>query len=406
MLISIIKRFRRFSKHLRGLIWKPVTKSEVLQFGGREISALRILESEFGIQCMPLMGESINAWILLESFLRGRLGRLGYYSIFIQRTKAKVVIVWHDTNLEAYCLSREVNVPVVCIQNGVRVDNGSPTGTGFLTTLRKQGGVLRPKVDAYFVLSESEKARMSQFVDGEFFAHGSLRANHFASITMSQVQSPNGKRVGFIVSFPNSHDVPSMRIADNHRPFISIGGHTLSYVQYFAYDALVARALFALCAAKGLEFTIIGKRSASDTLEADFFSHTVSPLVKVLGHVKGDGYSVASNFDYLVTIDSTLGFEMLGLGKPVAFLPNRIRFCGVDAPLTQLSFLDDLPSDGACWSSATTEETVGRFLEQWLAQQPSTDSIEVKAFTSQVISLDRGNSKLRAYLRDCVTATS
>jgi surface carbohydrate biosynthesis protein len=355
---------------------------------------------------MPLIGESINVWVLLESSLRGRLGRFGYYSTFVQRTRARVVIVWHDTNLEAYCLSTKMDVPVVCIQNGVRVDIGSPTGSGFLTTLRKQGVILRPKVNAYFVLSESERARMSQFVDGEFFAHGSLRANHFAATAASQVQSLKGKRVGFIVSFPNSHDVPTMRIADNHHPFISIGGHTLSYVQYFAYDALVARALFALCTERDLDFAIIGKRSASDTLEADYFSHTVSPLITVLGHEKGESYSVASNFDYLVTIDSTLGFEMLGLGKPVAFLPNRIRFCGVDAPLTQLSFLDELPSDGACWSSATTEEAVGRFLGQWLAQQPLTESMEVKAFTSKVISLDRGNSRLRAYLRDCITASS
>ena len=404
--MSWTRRLKRIRDVLRLLDWRAVKQCDVLQFGGKELSGLRVLSDEFAIQCMPLIGESINGRVLLESFLRGRLGRFGYYSTFIRRTRARVVVVWHDTNLEAYGLSRHVDVPVVCIQNGIRVDSGSPTQSGLFTTLREHGVVLKPKVDAYFVLSESEKARMSQFVDAEFFAHGSLRANHFAAITTSQVRSPKDRRVGFIVSFPNSHDVPSMKIADNHHPFISIGGHTLSYGQYFAYDALVARTLFALCTARGLDFTIIGKRSTSDKLEADFFSHAVSPLVKVLGHAKGDGYSVASNFDSLVTIDSTLGFEMLGLGKPVAFLPNRIRFCGVDAPLTQLSFLDDLPSDGACWSSATTEETVGRFLEQWLAQQPSTDSIEVKAFTSQVISLDRGNSKLRAYLRDCVTASS
>ena len=401
-----LKTFSQCHRLLRLLEWTRVRRTDVLQFGGREPSGLRVLTDEFLVQCMPLAGESVNVRVLLESLFRGRLGRFGYYSTFVRRTRAKVVIIWHDTNLEAYQLSKHIGIPIACIQNGIRIDSAPPTGSGFFTNLSKQHGSKKPRVDTYFVLSESEKARLSQFIDASFLVHGSLRANHFSSTTICKSQSRKTKRIGFIVSFPNSNDVPSMRIVDNQHPFSSINGQILSYSQYFAYDALVARALLDLCTARGLEFAIIGKRSESDRLEADFFSSNVAPYVSVLGHAKGDGYSVASDFDYLVTIDSTLGFEMLGLGKPVAFLPNRLRFCGVEGPLTQLSFLDELPSDGACWTSAVTEEAIKEFLGQWLDRQPSADDSDVTAFKSRVISVDPGNSKLRSYLRDCISTSS
>jgi surface carbohydrate biosynthesis protein len=398
----LLNQFIRFAKLLRALDWNLIGETDVLQFGGRQPTVLGILANEFSIRCMPQVGESVNVWVLLESLSTGHWGRWGYYSTFIRRSNAKTVIVWHDTNIESFQLFSCTEVPVICIQNGVRIDLAPAQHDGFFSSLSRLNLEAHASLHTYFVLSESEKARLSRFVKATFVVHGSLRANHFAVSPRIPLTSRRQKRLGLIVSFPNFRDVPTGRIVGNSKPFVKVGSTVLSYDNYFSFDAVVARAALSVCTDRQIDFRVIGKRSREDPIETDFFWAAVSPCIEVLGHSKGDGYSIAGDFDYLITIDSTLGFEMLGLGRPVAFFPNRLRFCGIAAPLAQLSFLEELPYDGACWSSATTEEAVGQFIEQWLDGQPSTDDTEINAFAAKVISVDPGNSKLRNLLHEHV----
>jgi surface carbohydrate biosynthesis protein len=397
-----LNRFVAFARFLRALDWTPIRETDVLQFGGRQPTALAILANEFSIRCMPQVGESVNVWVLLKSLSTGHWGRWGYYSTFIRRSKAKAIVVWNDTNVESFQLFSHTEVPVICIQNGVRIDLAPAQHDGFFSSLSKLNQEAHATLHTYFVLSESEKARLSRFVEARFIVHGSLRANHFVVSPRIPVTSQRKKRLGLIVSFPNFRDVPTGKIVGNSEPFVNVGLTVLSYDNYFSFDAVVARAALSVCADRQIDFRVIGKRSREDPIETDFFSAAVSPCLEVLGHSKGEGYSVADDFDYLITIDSTLGFEMLGLGRPVAFFPNRLRFCGIVEPLAQLSFLEELPHDGACWSSAITEEAVEQFLGQWLDGQPTTDYSEITAFAAKVISVDPDNSKLRTLLRACV----
>ena len=404
--MSRLTRLKNLLFAIKSMSWTPIRKCEVLQFGGREPTVLAVLSDDFSIGCMAQVGQSLNIWVLLEAIFMRKWGRFGYYSIYIRRSQAKIILVWHDTNIEAFELSRHTSVPVACIQNGVRVDLAPAHKEGHFSSLIKFNAKRKAQIHTYFVLSESERKRLSRFIDSRYVVHGSIRANQFAIAARGESLDRSVKMLGLIVSFPNSQDVPTKTILGNLNPFVSVGESVLSYDSYFSYDAVVARAVSDICAERQIEFFIIGKRSSDDRLESDFFSTTVSSNVRVIGHPKGDGYSAADEFDYLVAIDSSLGFEMLGLGKSVAFLPNRLRFCGIDAPLTGLSFLDELPSDGACWSSAITEEAIRVFLGQWLDRQPSADDSDITAFKSRVISVDPGNSKLRSYLRDCISASS
>lgn len=401
-----LRAITRLRTAVSRLTWARAARCDILQFGGSQLTGLKLLADEYVIRCLPLVGESVNVWILLESVIRGRWNRFGYYATYVSRCKAKIILVWHDTNLEAFQISDHIDQPVVCIQNGMRM-NLAPAGSrGLLTLMRELRELNRSKVDAYFVINESEKNRLSQFVEADFFVHGSLRSNHFASSTKPVRRLRQRKRCGYISSFPNYSDVPSGTILGNQHPFVSVDGQVLSYHDYYAYEAVVARAASLVCSEKNVEFGIISKRPSDDPLAESFFRAEVSPDVQVFGHPKGEGYSAAYDFDYLVTVDSTLGFEMLGLGRPVAFLANRLSFLGLDTQFSRLSFLSELPIDGPFWSSAITEQQVCSFLSRWLDEQVSTDIQDSRSFDSRMISVDPGNSKLRSYIRKCVNKST
>jgi surface carbohydrate biosynthesis protein len=260
-----------------------------------------------------------------------------------------------------------------------------------------------PTADAYLCFGRPEPAYFADIIRTTFIPHGSLRANAYAVLRKHQHRDELVNGIGFIVSFPNRQSIPGESIAGNQEPFMRIRSRVLTYQEYFSFDAVVARAISAVCKQRNLRFSIIGKRSEQTSPEIQYFRDCVDDQIDVLTHTKGDGYEVAERFRYLVTIDSTLGYEMRALGKPVAFLGNRLRYVNVaDRDLT-FGFPLNLSADGPYWSSATTEPEIVRFLHRWIE---SVVSQETQKDSFELMHLDPGNTQLRGLIRTALENVS
>ena len=388
--------FQRLWRALSILTWRKPSKCEVVQFGGVEVTAFSILADEFQIGVMPLVSEQISLPVLFRAWSKLHISRWGYYQAFVEMNGARVVLVWHDTNIAAYQLRHHIQIPVFCVQNGVRHNLAPASAMGFRDQLQRAASSQLPTADAYLCFGRPEPAYFADIIRTTFIPHGSLRANAYAVLRKDQTQDELINGIGLIVSFPNRQSIPGESIAGNQEPFMRIRGRVLTYQEYFSYDAVVARAISAVCKQRNLRFSVIGKRSEQTSPEIQYFRDCVDNQIDVLTHTKGDGYGVAERFRYLVTIDSTLGYEMRALGKPVAFLGNRLRYVNVaDRDLT-FGFPLNLSADGPYWSSATTEPEIVRFLHRWIE---SVVSQETQKDSFELMHLDPGNTQLRGMIR-------
>jgi len=394
---------QRLWRALSTLTWRKPSRCQVVQFGGVEVTALSLLADEFQIGVMPLVSEQISLPVLFRAWTKLRFSRWGYYQAFVEMTRARVALVWHDTNIASYQLRHHVQIPVFCIQNGVRHNLAPASGRGFRDQLQQATLSQTALADAYFCFGSPEPAYFANIIQTTFIPHGSLRANAYATIRKDQMPAEPIIGIGFIVSFPDRQSIPGESIAGNQEPFMRIGSRVLTYQEYFSFEVVVARAISAVCRQRNLHFSVIGKRSEQTSPEIHYFRDCVDNQIDVLTHMKGEGYEVAERFRYLVTIDSTLGYEMRALGKPVAFLGNRLRHISIaDRDLTY-GFPLDLPVEGPYWSSATTEPEIVRFLHRWI---DSVVSQETQKDSFELMHLDPGNTQLRGVIRTALETAS
>lgn len=399
---------RALGSVVRRLEWRPPTRCQVLQFVGVRVDALAGLGSEFTIACMPSVHERINVPVLVRAMFRGGFGRWNYYRTYVELVGARVVVVWNDTSLEAYQLGAHIAVPVMLIQNGVRHDVAPAAGEGLVTLLRRLNLRERPRISHYLGFGEPARALLAPHVDGEFVGAGSYRLNEFASQRRQPSRRDDGRRarIGFIASFPRIEDVPGGRILGNDAVFVRVAGRPVGYADYFGVDAIVLRSLAAVADARGVGLSVIGKRSVEESPEASFFAGSPGcASVEVIAHAPGNGYQVADDFDWLVTVDSTLGYEMLALGHRVAFVSNRFRMLGIDTDEMRFAHPLPLASDGPFWTSATDESGIRDFLGGFLDLGEAEWNDLRGSTVPRLMQLDAGNLALRRLLRSEIGRT-
>jgi len=393
---------RRLMRVFSRISFEKLPQCEVLQFSGTT-SALQTLGSHIKLVSMPSIGERILLSIVVRSILRGRFTRWGYYRTFVESAGAKLILVWNDTNVEAYQLQYRVSVPVWSIQNGIRHDVAPSQSIGFLTGLRMSSISRRPEVTKYFTFGDSSTALLSREVGAEFVQTGSVRLNGYLAHRNQRklARDQSQQRIGFIVSFPNGSDIPGGTAWDNQATFVKVNGQSVSYHDYFSVDALVALALSRVAESRAMHFSIIGKRSSIDSVERDFFFQAPSCRdIDVIAHEKGSGYEVADTYDYLFTVDSTLGYEMLAAGKKVGFISNRFRTIGVDTFEMTFGYPLTIPMDGDCWTSATDQKQIELFAERFLDLSEDAWNTIHREIAPRMMVTDPGNQTLLAMLAD------
>lgn len=395
-----MKFFRQFSGILTRISLEKPPRCDVLQFSG-EISALTSLKSVVNLSRMPSVGEKILLSVAFRSLMCGRFNRWGYYTTFAECTGARLVLVWHDTNIEAYELQYHIGIPVWCIQNGLRHDVAPSSASGFLTNLGILAESRTPRVAKYLTFGDSSTELLSRHAEAHFVQSGSFRLNEYLSQRTSQTASlkRSQQRIGFVVSFPNKSDVPNGTIWNNQSTFVKVNGRSISYHDYFSLDALVARSLFEVAVRHAMYFSIIGKRSPKDSVERDFFSQAPGcDGIDVVSHEKGSGYEVADTYDYLFTVDSTLGYEMLAAKKKVGFISNRFQSIGIETCDMTFGYPLVIPKDGLCWTSATNRQQISLFAERLLKLSDEAWKNIDQELTPRLMVADPGNRTFHVML--------
>ena len=220
--------------------------------------------------------------------------------------------------------------------------------------------------DYLFVESEAVRNHMQKDIKGEYVVNGMFNNNAGPSINLLNLR----EKIQFISQFRpfishfNQH---SKQIRDGQVTEETIvdrfGDFKYSYNQFYQADLDVAFQMKKFCEKENIHFEVVGTSSNDQDSEIKFFS-------RVLGNQNWDyvgrrqnlkGYHLTADAKYIVTVDSTLGYECFSRGQRVCFFSIRSKY--MNKLYSTFGWPKNLPQEGKCWTTYNEDKDFERLTD-------------------------------------------
>ena len=373
--------FRKKATYIFQFIFKSqkvITKpkvSKVLIYDGTFPELLLKYIKDYSYSILQVRGESINLYVLCKAaltkdFWTDNKWRVYTYT-YINIVSPKVIITFIDNKQEFYLISQNFEkITTIFVQNGTRGFSGDIFGS--LSNNNKFC------VDYMLVHNKEIGNKYKEFIKGEVIPIGSLinnDLNHQLDVVRNQIV--------FISQFRPRSNKNGIFYVDKENKIIF-------WDSFFAAEKICLSFLKSWCQKNGKNLVIAGVESRYDSQEQVFFTEILQdfPFKYVPRTSTYSSYELMSSAEMVVSIDSTLGFESLGLGKRTAFFSIRPQ------SYFKFGWPASLPDKGLFW---TNQSNVNHFSEimdflNTASERDWSDSIsELKI---KLMDYDPGNTKL------------
>ena len=151
---------------------------------------------------------------------------------------------------------------------------------------------------------------------------------------------------------------------------------------------------------KKISFGIIGARVHDSEKEKLFFSEKLgnSGWKFINNEVTKKGIHLSKDSKYIVTVDSTLGYECFSRGQRVCFFSIRSKYIGKN--YAWFGWPKKLSKEGPCWTSDNTQKDFERLMYSLINEDENFWENIRNNILRDVISYDEGNSKFKAFLKE------
>ena len=393
------RRWSQFRQVLRRITFKPIPQRDTIIYDAFSERHLYPLLDMSKVGVFDLEFRKVNFWVVLRSITYGPPNARTYLFGYLALARPKTVITTSDNSINFYTIKAHFpEITTIAIQNGRRNTFGPRPNSSFQVNLDE----LQPKaaVDFYFTFGTTERSQFKDLINGHFVIHGNLKNNYLAHIASSQ---RSGQRVmSYISSFPNLSSGNPGSI-DSDLPTHFFGDTAISYRSYFLPEGRISRFLNEYCKRNGIDFQVIGKRDETTPQEADFFKSSVgdSSLKVVPCTPEGASYRALVDSDFVVSIDSTLAYEMFGRGVKTAFLTMRAEAIGIDGvQCPNFGYPEITLEKGPFWTNLDMESEFERVLDFVVRSSDSTWNESNSVYRKSVMNVDPDNSELYKLLTE------
>jgi surface carbohydrate biosynthesis protein len=357
-LLRDLKRFRH-AKHT----FIPPQKLPIAIFDNAASQEFFRYISKDCCHVIPNIFEEINWRIVLNTVLQLRWSFRAYYELYVRSIQPALLLTFLDNSQIFYKLNCGDTIKAA-IQNGVR--------DVFLNKLTKSSN---PKNTIIFCFGDNSEILYSGL--GNCIKHGSFRHN--------ANYRPNACHSG-LVFISQYRTTPFMALdCDN--------GRLVTNQDFFLAEKLLVTHIDSFCQQLGIDFSIAGfyKTPTSQAHERHFYRELLGRDCVVFS----DSYRLVSKSEWVVFIDSTLGYEALAAGKKTANFSWR-------APLLSApEYMFGWPSisyNGPFWSNVAEKSDVKRILSYITQIDDSEWEITSKDTIQQLMRVDYGNSLFREFI--------
>ncbi|MEY4400689.1 MAG: hypothetical protein RL072_554 [Actinomycetota bacterium] len=367
----------------------------LVYFGRIGLGILRNYVTETDVAIYENPRERLNVWVALRMLLSRDLSEFSYYRAFLRWRRPKFVITMEDNNVTFY--ATKVIMPeckTLAIQNGLRKSLSHSNQTNFMKELQKVD-VLGYDADVIATLgglgTDFVKSSMPNS-KAKIVELGNLMNN--ALHLMPRVSAR--PRIVFVSKFPNrgANGIDASWASDI---FIYSGAVGFTAEQYFRVDAVVARECALLAKELSIDFVVLGKRPAWQVGEYDYYSKHLDGLhwTYLPSNNQASSYLQLRDTDFIVNVDSTIGYELLARGLRIAFITARMSIAGHDE-MTEYRFGHPIIQHpfGPYWTSTATPSEIRRVIQYVLNVTDQEWSELSKRARDLLLQFDPDNSKL------------
>lgn len=393
MIVGLIRRIQRLSA--RKIIWSRPQQRPVLLI---DPSGIDLLTEFIAIEDIEILNlEEINIWIFIRTILKFKLSTAAYVVACIRNMQPSVVMTFVDNDVSFYKLkSLFPQIKFVSIQNGVRANYSDGPNQGFFDQLSTSLDTSELSCDYLCVFGPASAKQFTRFIKTNTKTVGSLKNNLFASPEYVHAVVSD---VAFVSQYP------PFSVDDVSRG-IYFGEHFISLTDFYRIESTVAKMVAEYCVTNSLSFTVCGKRDNTKADEFKFFEESIGSLPWSFKPRTStySTYEIAASARIIVSIDSTVGQELLARGMRVAFLAGRTQAADpvglAQVRDTNYGYPLDLPLIGNFWTNHVTTPELTRILDYLQAVSDEEWSAEIAPYNESLMAYQPGNPVFKNLLLD------
>jgi len=340
--------------------------------------------------------ERINIFIVLKMLCSFQTSHAQYRAKFINTVQPKAVFTFIDNDVSFYSLKSLVYGPqFISVQNGLRHNYSFNSRGGLLDRLAEVSKQVSLTCDYICVFGRASAELFSTYINTKTLITGSIQ-NNFRETSTSNAITSDVVFVSQLQAF--TLEGSSVKVYFGHREI------TIS--EFFEAERQIVRALDKYCEKNELRLVICGKRDQTHTYEREFFEKILQPK-KLNFLIRESGSSTYDAIDatgLVVTIDSTIGYESLSIGKRVAFMSGRTQSADPKGLAqirdTNFGYPLELPAQGNFWTNQATATELTRILDYLQGVTDEEWATEIAPYNESLMAYQPGNPVFKKLLLD------
>lgn len=382
-------------------------RSEVLIFDSFATQGLLPILNQDSLAVFHNRKSELHLFVLLHMLARLKCSWPEYCASYLSLSRPKVVITAVDTNPVFYGLkSKFPRTTFISVQNGIR-GTGSPIPNSDLWTLLENSPRQPPAVDLMVTFGSAHSQLYKSHIQCNTLEIGSARSNLIPVIRSRKNRAPI--KIGFVSQF--SGRAYSDIFGDGSEDPIAVyfGSRAVPSQTYFEADALVANLVAEISASHQWNFVIAGRRGPESGLERRFFEQCCGGLqFQFIPKVSEENsYHLLDECDVVLTVDSTLGYEMISRGSRVIFVALRSSLIGGDAARQfKFAYPLQLPDEGPFWTSVLDRKSLESRMLSVIDMSDSEWNHHAQFVHDQLMVSDPGNHLLSQTIKGLVNSDS
>jgi surface carbohydrate biosynthesis protein len=324
---------------------------------------------------MDIRGESVNMLALLRAVPKIHLGAVAYLEAYIDFVKPKLILSRTDNNPTLWQLKRRPNstYKVALIQNGWRLD----LEFEMPMLLGSAGRHNQWFVDQVFAYGPTWPAQIARTTRANSVAAGSLICNSIsweALIGQSQtIALVSPFRAKFLETKVDFGEVLYSRL----NKYLTQSSRKLLVIGFSGPDGILEESRFIKKHLTTVDWSIESRENRMSS------------------------YENLRRVDVVLVDQSSLGYEMLGVGKRVGFIAANSWTRQTHRFGKPLEFGEK----GPFWTNDPSEEEIGRILDYLLTVSDEQWERDSGWIRDQLMVHDYGNTKIRAYVEGVLTGS-
>jgi surface carbohydrate biosynthesis protein len=310
---------------------------------------------------------------------------LNYSFQYLTCVNPIVALTYIDNNHLFYQLkSHQKDLTTIFVQNGVKGELGDVFGL-----LKMQTHIPnKHHVDYMLTFGNVAGRKYSEYIEGKTISIGSFKNN----LHQSKPQKPS-KFVLFISQYRSPPQPES-------RPVVISGNQKISWKQFYSAEEFILPLLQQYCLQNNLKLKIC-MCSADQTKEESnyFISLLGNETVELLKRTSiYSGYDNVDAAEFVVFVDSALGYESLARGKKSAAFTLRGESLG--STTCNFGWPADIPDSGPFWTNRADEREFNRVMDYITSVSDEDWEQTRQRYIPELMEYDPGNTRFLKLMRE------